>query len=87
MDVGVLMGAAAGGGPAGVGFVMVGDDAASAFVAASVGVEAVVTNVVRGGAVVAGWWVEDGCLGGVGVVFIVVPGAWQPTNPFLSEPP
>ena len=59
MDVGVLVGAAASGGPAGVGFVVTGDDAAGAFVAASVGAEAVVADVVGGGAVVARWGAED----------------------------
>ena len=59
MDVGVLMGAAAGGGPAGVGFVVPGDDAAGVFIAASVGAEAVVADVVGGGAVVAGRGTED----------------------------
>ena len=59
MDVDVLMGAAAGGSPAGVRFVVVGDDAAGAFVTASVGAEAVVADVVRRGAIVAGRWAED----------------------------
>jgi hypothetical protein len=59
VDVGVLMGAAAGRGPAGVGFVVSGDDAAGTFVTASVGAEAVIADVVGGGAVVAGRGAED----------------------------
>ena len=59
MDVGILVGATAGRGPTGVGFVVTGDDAAGAFVTASVGTEAVIADVVGGGAVVAGRGAED----------------------------